>query len=141
MCSSIMHTLIPLLLHIPIPLLHHVPVPILLHIPIPLLIHIPTPKEWVSSDWLQTRDTLHITNPFTISTYADASWTSDPSYTPQPDNTCNRKVTSYIIGASLNEPHIDELNVCNPYIITMVHTAPVCRYRVRDIFQLDLEAT
>ena len=46
-----------------------------------------------------------------------------------------------IIGASLSEPHIDELNVRNLYIII---TSPARRYRdctgVRDIFQHDLEA-
>ena len=57
-----------------------------------------------------------------------------------------------IIGASLSEPHIDELNVRNLYIIIiiiiiiiiMVRTSPARRYRdctgVRDIFQHDLEA-
>ena len=54
-----------------------------------------------------------------------------------------------IIGASLSEPHIDELNVRNLYIIIiiiiiMVRTSPARRYRdctgVCDIFQHDLEA-
>ena len=52
-----------------------------------------------------------------------------------------------LIGASLSEPHIDELNVRNLYniiIIIMVRTSPARRYRdctgVRDIFQHDLEA-
>ena len=55
-----------------------------------------------------------------------------------------------IVGASLSEPHIDELNVRNLYIIIiiiiiiMVRTSPARRYRdctgVRDIFQHDLEA-
>ena len=53
-----------------------------------------------------------------------------------------------IIGASLSEPHIDELNVRNLYIIIiiiiMVRTSPARRCRdctgVRDIFQHDLEA-
>ena len=56
---------------------------------------------------------------------------------------------SSIVGASLSEPHIDELNVRNLYIIIiiiiiMVRTSPARRYRdctgVRDIFQHDLEA-
>ena len=56
----------------------------------------------------------------------------------------------FFIGASLSEPHIDELNVCNLYIIIiiiiiiMVRPSPARRYRdctgVRDIFQYDLEA-
>ena len=49
-----------------------------------------------------------------------------------------------IIGASLSEPHIDELNVRNLYIIIMVRTSPAHRCRdctgVRDIFQHNLEA-
>ena len=49
-----------------------------------------------------------------------------------------------VIGASLSKPHIDELNVCNPYIIIiMVSMAPTRRYiyctRVRNKFQHDLE--
>ena len=47
----------------------------------------------------------------------------------------------YIIGASLSEPHIDELNVRNPYIyIWYVRTSPAVRHRhytsVRDIDRL-----
>ena len=62
----------------------------------------------------------------------------------------NVTISRNIIGASLSEPHIDELNVRNLYtiiiiiIIIMVRTSPARRYRdctgVRDIFQHDLEA-
>ena len=59
-------------------------------------------------------------------------------------------MVEHVVGASLSEPHIDELNVRNLYIviiiiiIIMVRTSPARRYRdctgVRDIFHHDLEA-
>ena len=67
------------------------------------------------------------------------------------DGPISQSRSHIIIGASLSESHIDELNVRNLYIIIiiiiiiiMVRTSPARRYRdctgVRDIFQHDLEA-
>ena len=45
--------------------------------------------------------------------------------------TCSLKFTVTISGASLSEPHLDELNVRNPYnIIIMVRTSPARSYDI-----------